>query len=201
MSENYPITSNNDASIFTGAASFSLKNRLTRATWIIVWLVLARWTPQPLHKWRIFLLRLFGAKVSWSCKIYSSTSIWLPAHLQMKPQAILGPRVICYNQAPISLGMRAIVSQGAHLCSGTHDFDRPEFQLKTFPIKIEENAWVCADAFIGPGVTVEKGAVLGARGVAFKDLPAWTVAVGNPASFIKNRSKIENNINLPNTSF
>jgi poly(glycerol-phosphate) alpha-glucosyltransferase len=176
-------------SIFTGAASFSLPNRLTRAVWEIVWLLLARWTPPPLHKWRILLLRLFGARVDWSCKVYSSASIWLPAHLHMAPQSVMGPRVQCYNQAPISIETRAIVSQGAHLCSGTHDFNSPGFQLKTYPIMVNAEAWICADAFIGPGVTVGEGAILGARGVTFKDLSPWTISGGNPARCIKERHR------------
>jgi putative colanic acid biosynthesis acetyltransferase WcaF len=87
----------------------------------------------------------------------------------------------------VTLGRYAIVSQGAHLCAGTHDISDPNFQLLSKPIVVEEQAWIAADAFVGPGVVVAQGAVLGARGVAFKSLDAWSVYAGNPATFIKKR--------------
>jgi putative colanic acid biosynthesis acetyltransferase WcaF len=89
--------------------------------------------------------------------------------------------------AAIRLGPYALVSQRAHLCAGTHDIDDAHFQLRTAPITIEANAWVAAEAFVGPGVTMHQGAVLGARGVLFKDLPENAVAVGNPAKVVRLR--------------
>jgi putative colanic acid biosynthesis acetyltransferase WcaF len=90
--------------------------------------------------------------------------------------------------ARISMGRYALASQGAHLCAGTHDIGDPNFQLRARPIVIGERAWIAADAFVGPGVTVGDGAVLGARAVAFSDLPPWSVSVGNPARFLKMRA-------------
>jgi putative colanic acid biosynthesis acetyltransferase WcaF len=108
----------------------------------------------------------------------------------MEVNTLIGPGVTCYSMAPIRICAHAIVSQGAHLCAGTHDIDDPHFQLVARPIKIGPNAWVAAEAFVGPGVIVEEGAVLGARGVAFKDLSAWSVHAGNPARFIRQRARI-----------
>ncbi len=82
--------------------------------------------------------------------------------------------------APVALGAYALVSQGAHLCAGTHDIDDPHFQLRTAPITIGPKAWVAAGAFVGPGVMIGEGAVLGARAVAFTDLAPWMVYIGNP---------------------
>jgi putative colanic acid biosynthesis acetyltransferase WcaF len=87
----------------------------------------------------------------------------------------------------IVLGERCVVSQGAHLCAGTHDYEAPNFQLVTAPITIGARAWVCTEAFVGPGVTVGEGAVIGARAVATKDMPAWTVCAGNPCRPLKPR--------------
>jgi putative colanic acid biosynthesis acetyltransferase WcaF len=89
--------------------------------------------------------------------------------------------------APIRIGAGAIVSQGAHLCAGSHDITSPVFQLTTRPISIGAKAWIAADAFVGPGVDVGEGAVLGARGVAFRSLEPWGVYAGNPAQRIKQR--------------
>lgn len=105
----------------------------------------------------------------------------------MMANSVLGPRVNCYCMDQISIGEKTVVSQGASLCGGTHDISDPNFQLITKPIVIESLVWIAADAFVGPGVTVAKGAVLGARAVLFKDAETFTVYAGNPAVRIKQR--------------
>lgn len=182
-----PLQASEKDDPFKGAPSFSLKHRLIRVLWGIIWALLASWTPAPMHRWRIFLLNLFGARVHSSAHIYGSVKIWYPPNLIMDEHACLAPRVNCYNMSTIHLGKNAIVSQDAVLCGGTHDFSDPLFQLITKPIFIYENSWVAADAFIGPGVTINEGAVVGARGVVFKDIQAWQVVAGNPAKFVKMR--------------
>jgi len=172
-----------------GGPSFSLAHRLHRAMWNVAWLLLASWTPPFFNAWRLMLLRLFGARISSSARIRSSARIWYPPYLEMGDNACLGPRVNCYCMAPITLGAYALASQGAHLCAGTHDIDDVHFQLRAKPIVIGPRAWIAADAFVGPGVTVGEGAVLGARGVAFKDLAPWTVYVGNPIQEVRKRRR------------
>jgi putative colanic acid biosynthesis acetyltransferase WcaF len=171
-----------------GGPSFSLSHRVFRLLWNTTWLLLASWTPPMLHAWRRNLLRLFGAKIDPTAVIYGSARIWFPPNLEMGPHACLGPRVNCYAMAKIRLEQYALVSQGAHLCAGSHDIDDAHFQLIARSITIGANAWIAAEAFVGPGVTVGEGAVLGARGVAFRDLPPWTVYVGNPARQIRRRN-------------
>jgi putative colanic acid biosynthesis acetyltransferase WcaF len=86
------------------------------------------------------------------------------------------------------LGAYATISQYAYLCGATHDYSDPALPLLSAPIVIEDYAWVCADVFIGPGVTVGQGAVVGARSSVYKDVPAWKVVAGNPARVIKERT-------------
>lgn len=170
-----------------GASSFSLGHRLRRLAWTMVWTGLAKWTPRPCHAWRRAVLRAFGARIDRTARIYGGVEIWWPEHLTLGAHATLGPRVICYNVAPITIGDHAIISQGAHLCAATHDVDDPAFPLRTRPISVLRNAWVAAEAFVGPGVTMGEGAVLGARGVAFRDLAPWTIHAGNPARLLRRR--------------
>lgn len=171
-----------DGDPFDRAPSFSLRHRLFRLFWRVMWLLLAAWTPAPLHRWRIALANLFGANIHSTAFLYGSVNIWYPPHLTMGSRATLGPGVNCYCMAPIRIGEDAVVSQRAHLCSGTHNFRDPKFQITARPIVIGAKSWVCTEAFVGPGVTVGEGVVLAARGVAFRDLDAWTVYVGNPAA-------------------
>jgi len=171
------------------AASFTLRHRVFRMIWSVTWTVLAAWTPAPLVAWRRLVLGAFGANIHPTARVYGSARIWYPPNLTMAAGAVLGPRSNCYSVARITLGDGAIVSQGAHLCTGTHDIDDPGFQLIAAPIVIGRNAWVAAEAFVGPGITIGEGAVLGARGVAFSDLVPWGVYAGNPARLLRTRQR------------
>lgn len=176
---------------FDGGPSFSLSNRALRFLWSLTWLLLASWTPGFFRGWRRFLLCLFGAKLHSTSDVRGSAKVWFPANLEMGPYSSLGPGVVCYCQDKIKLGSYVVVSQRSHLCSGTHDIYHPDFLLRTSPIEISDHAWICSEAFVGPGVSVGEGAVLAARGVAFNDLAGWSVYAGNPAVFSKERPKFQ----------
>jgi putative colanic acid biosynthesis acetyltransferase WcaF len=170
-----------------GGPSFSLSNRLVRALWMVTWGLLASWTPAPLHRYRVALLRLFGAKVDWTARVYGSARIWLPSNLEMRAHSCLGPEVHCYCLGPIVLGERAVVSQGARLCAGTHDIHDRNFQLIAKPIVVGDGAWIAAEAFLGPGAIVGSDAVVGARAVLFGEAESSGVYIGNPASKVGDR--------------
>lgn len=174
------------ASPFAGP-SFNRRNRLARLAWQIVWLLLFRPTPPPLHAWRCWLLRCFGAKIGRQCHVYSDAQVWAPWNLQMGNYSCLGRRVICYSMAMVSLGDRVVVSQGAHLCTGTHDYSSPSFQLLAKPIHISSDVWICAEAFLAPGVTIGAKAVIGARAVVTRNQPPGMICAGNPCVPIKPR--------------
>ena len=163
------------------------RNKLGRALWGVTWLLLYRPSPKPLHCWRRFLLRCFGAKIGHGAHPYPRARIWAPWNLDMGDHSCLADDVECYCVNKIRLGPSALVSQYSHLCSASHDYTDPAFPLITAPITIQANAWVATDAFIGPGVTVGEGAVVGARASVYRDVEPWTVVGGNPARFIKKR--------------
>ena len=170
-----------------GGPSFSLRHRLFRAAFILCWALLARWTPPPLHGWRRMVLRAFGARLHPTARVYSSARIWYPPHLEMGAHSVLAGRVNCYAMDRITIGSYCVISQGAELCGGTHLVDDPDFQLVTRPIAIGDYAWIAADAFVGPGVRIGKGAVLGARALTMRDLEPWGVYAGNPARLLRQR--------------
>ncbi len=166
----------------------SLKNRLARLAWGIVYRSLFRPTPRFMFSWRRLLLRCFGAKMGARSVVHASVRIWAPWNLEMEEFSCLAFDVDCYCVDKVKIGRRATVSQYAFLCTASHDIDDPQTPLVTGPITIGENAWVFAGAFVGPGVSLGEGAVAAARSVVVRDVPAWTVVGGNPARVIRARA-------------
>ena len=105
----------------------------------------------------------------------------------MANHSCIGPRAVCYSMTKVFIGHNAVVSQGVHLCTGTHDYNSPSFTLVARPIVIGAYAWICAESFIGPGVSIGEGAVIGARSVVIRDQPGWMVCAGNPCRPLKKR--------------
>lgn len=171
---------------YTGA-SFTFGNRIARLIWGITYFFLFKYSPRPLHGWRSFLLRLFGAKIGKGVHIYPKVKIWAPWNLEAKDEAGVADGVDLYNQGKVTLGVRSIVSQRSFICAGTHDYTKKGHPLVTAPIVIEDHAWVAAEAFIHPGITIGEGAVIGARSVVTKDMPAWMVCAGFPCKPLKDR--------------
>lgn len=168
--------------------ALSRKNQIVRFVWTIIWFVFAMPFPRSLgNKWKLFLLRLFGAKIHPKAVVYSSVQIYMPWNLIMHEYSCLSPEVDCYNVAKIVIGAHATVSQKTYLCTASHDITKADNPLVTAPILIKDQTWIGASAYIGMGVTIGEGAVVGATASVFKNVEPWTVVGGNPAKFIKKR--------------
>jgi putative colanic acid biosynthesis acetyltransferase WcaF len=171
-------------------ASFTLKNRILRTFWVAVYIVLFRLSPRPLHWWRAFILRCFGAKLGKHCHIYPSAKIWAPWNLICSDYVGVGDYAYLYNQAPIYIGKKVVISQGVQIYTGTHDYNDPDFKVITKPVTIKDHAWICAEACILQGVTIGEGAIVGARSVVTKNVQSWKIYAGNPIKEVKDRPRL-----------
>ena len=164
------------------------KHQMIRFLWALTWTIFARPLPKSIGSWwKRSLLRLFGAKIDKTAIVYSSAKVYYPSNLVMHEYSCLDSNVNCYNVAPVAIGPHATVSQGAFLCTASHDISNPSHPLISAPILVDSQAWIAAEAFVGMGVIIGEGAVVGARAAVFKDVPPWTVVGGNPATVIKER--------------
>jgi putative colanic acid biosynthesis acetyltransferase WcaF len=168
---------------------FPRREVVGRWVWALVQATLFRWSPRPLHGFRARLLRAFGADIPapGQVVVFPTVRVLFPWRLTLQPRAMLGRHVQVYNPARITLARGANVSQFVHLCAGSHDFDRWSMPLVAAPIVIGENAWVAADVFVGPGVTIGELCVVGARSVVMKDLPARKICLGQPCRPVRDR--------------
>jgi putative colanic acid biosynthesis acetyltransferase WcaF len=169
---------------------YSTREKIGRLIWAVVQATLFRCSFHTWSRWRVALLRIFGAKVHWSCSIRRTVRIECPWNLTMGRNSCLGDRTIAYCLGSVVLGDRVSVSQNVHLCAGTHDYSAIDMPLRRPPITVGDDAWLAADAFVGPGVIVGAGVILGARGAAFTNLDPWTIYRGNPAKSIGARRQL-----------
>ena len=165
----------------------SIANKVARVVWGTVWCVCFRPSPRILFGWRRFLLRIFGARIGRNARISPSVIVWAPWNLVVGDEVAIAHNVDCYCVDKLTIGDKATVSQYSILCTATHDICSPNMQLISSPIVLEAQCWVCAAAFVGPGVTIHEGAVLGAMSVTTKNIDAWTVNAGNPARMLRRR--------------
>lgn len=168
------------------AVKYSKKELMLRILWAPAsWFF--RLSPRPFFGFRRFLLRLFGAQVGKEVNIYSSSTIYFPWNLKIGEYSAIGENALIYNLGIVDIGKNVTISHLAQICAGTHDYLDPAMPLLKLKIVIEDNAWICTQAFVGPGLRIGEGAVIGAGAVTVKDVDPWSVVGGNPARFIKKR--------------
>lgn len=148
---------------------------------------LFRLSPRPFFGWRRLILRIFGATIGRDAHVYPSATIYLPWNLILGDHASIGEWALIYNLGLVEIGAGATISHRAHLCAGSHEYTAPNLPLLRLPIEIGPEAWVCTDAFIGPGRRVGEGAIVAAGSVVVKDVPPGWIVGGNPARAIKRR--------------
>lgn len=165
-----------------------LTDKFYRLVWSVLSVVLFKpFTLPVFNKWRIFILRVFGANIGEGCVVYSSAYIPFPRNLEMGQKSAVGPQVKLHMGRTV-IGNKVTISQRAYLCSATHDISSINTPFQAGIIIVKDFAWVAAEAFIMTGVTIGEGAIVGARAAVFKNVEAWTVVGGNPAKFLKRRT-------------
>ncbi len=169
------------------SSPWTLKEKILRALWMLTGRPLFRLSFHNWYGFRASLLRLFGAKVGKDVRLRPTVHIEIPWNLTIASGVTIGDYAILYSLGEISIGARTIISQYGHLCAGSHDYTDRTFRLLRPQIRVGEDAWIGADAFVGPGVTVGNLAVLGARSSTYRSLDPGMVYVGNPAKALKER--------------
>lgn len=145
----------------------------------------------PFSKVKVCLLRSFGAQIGTGVRIKPGVRIKFPWRLTIGDYVWLGENVWIDNVALIFIESHVCLSQQVYLCTGNHDWSRPEFSLITAPIHIETGSWLAARSCVGPGVKIGRGAVLTLGSVATRSLEKMKIYSGNPALPIKERVETE----------
>jgi putative colanic acid biosynthesis acetyltransferase WcaF len=155
--------------------------------WWLVQAVLFRPSPQICFGWRRFLLRLFGARIGKNVLIRPTASITYPWKVSIGDYSWIGDDAVLYSLSEINIGAHVVISQRAYLCAASHDYTRPGFDMLAGPIQVEDQAWIAADVFVFPGVTIGAGSVVGARSSVMHSLPGGMLCYGSPAVPVRPR--------------
>lgn len=155
--------------------------------WWLAQATLFRLSPQIAYGWRRYLLRLFGARVGRSARIRPSAHVTYPWKVAIGDHAWIGDGATLYSLGEIHIGANAVISQNCYLCAASHDFTKPDFPIFARTITIEPEAWLAADVFVAPGITIGHGAVVGSRSSVFSDLPPLMLCYGSPARPVRSR--------------
>ncbi|HYG76095.1 MAG TPA: putative colanic acid biosynthesis acetyltransferase [Planctomycetota bacterium] len=176
-----------DLSAFRLPANFRGRPEWYVQLWWLVQSTLFALSPQFMYGWRRFLLRCFGARVGKGVIIRPSVKITYPWKVSIGDYSWVGDDVVLYSLGEIEIGSNSVISQKSYLCTGSHDFNAPHFDIFSRKITIADEVWVATDVFIAPGISIGRGAVVGARSSVFKDIPELMLAVGNPAAPVRPR--------------
>jgi putative colanic acid biosynthesis acetyltransferase WcaF len=172
---------------FQVPAGFRGRSKAFVQLWWLVQSTLFAMSPQVMYGWRRWLLRLFGARIGKGAIIRPSVKTPYPWKLTIGDHCHIGDEVHLYTYGEIEIGDCVVVSQRSYICTGTHDYTSPYFDLLAKPVAIESEAWLATDVFVAPGVRIGYGAVVGARSSVFHDVPPGVICAGTPARVIRER--------------
>ena len=167
---------------------FRGRSALIVQLWWLVQSTLFAMSPQFTYKWRNFLLRCFGAKIGKGVIIRPTVKITYPWKLKIGDYSWVGDNAELYTLGEIDIGDNVVISQKSYLCAATHDYTKETFDMLDKKITIEDEVWLAADVYIAPGITVKKGALVGARSSVFNDMPEGMVCLGCPAKSVRVRA-------------
>lgn len=172
---------------FSLPANFRGRSAIIVQLWWLVQSTFFAWSPQFLYGWRRFLLRLFGATIGKNVLIRPTVKVTYPWKVSIGDHAWIGDDVVLYSLGEIKIGRHTVISQRSYLCTGSHDFTIPSFDIFSRPVEIGDEVWIATDVFVAPGVCVGHGSVVGVRSTVLHDLPPGKICYGNPAKVVKDR--------------
>jgi putative colanic acid biosynthesis acetyltransferase WcaF len=176
-----------DLSQFSVPAGFRGRSKWFVQCWWIAQALLFKPSPQFAYGFRAWLLRRFGANVGRNTVIRPTVTITYPWKVSIGDYAWIGDHAVLYSLGEIRVGEHAVVSQGCYLCAGDHDATLENFPIRARDIRVADQAWVASDVFVGPGVTIGRGAIVGARSSVFADMPEGMVCFGHPCQPVRRR--------------
>jgi len=162
--------------------------RLKQILWYFINVLFFRNSLSVIPAFKVWLLRMFGAKIGRSVVIKPAVNIKYPWKLIIGNHSWIGENVWIDNLSDIVIGDNVTISQGAFLLTGSHDHSRETFDFLSSPIVLEDGVWIGARSVVAGGVTCGTHSILGINSVAESMLKPYLIYKGNPAVPVLERS-------------
>ena len=178
---------NLDLSGYKNPPGYRGRNDFLIALWWIVQLTVFKNSPRPFYGFRVFLLRLFGAKIGQAVRIRPTAKIEFPWKLSIGDNSWVGEEVVLYSLSHISIGDNSVISQRCYISTGSHDHSSATFELTLKPVSIGSKCWIGMDTYIADGIEIGDGTIVGARSSVFGNLPGNVICYGSPCKVVRVR--------------
>lgn len=178
-----------DLSLSSAPRGFRGRSGIVVLLWQFIQPTFFGLSPQPAYRWRRAILKMFGAKVGIGVRIRPTARITYPWKVALGNYCWIGDNAELYSLDTITVGANSVISQRSYLCTGTHDYKDITFPLIMKPIVIESEAWIAADSFVAPGVTIGQGSIVAARSTVLHDVGRGLIVAGSPAITKKSRTE------------
>lgn len=156
-----------------------------RFLWNLTYMLLFKYSPIFCFQWRVLLLKVFGANVEWSSKVYPKCIVWSPRNLILLDSSCIANDVVIYNVEMVKVGKNSVISQRSELCTASKNYSKNR-ELIAEGISCGDNCWIASNVFVGPGVEIGDGSVVLARVNLFKSIKAGTkVKIRDVNDYIK----------------
>lgn len=149
-------------------------NRFERLIWNLTYLIFIKFTPNIFFRYRVLFLKLFGANVDWSARVYPKCNIFLPRNLILGKNSTISNYVDVYNVAPIIIGENTVISSKCSLITASKNY-KGNRELLLSSIFIGNNVWLAYDVFVAPGVKIESDSTILARVSLFKNVSGGSI--------------------------
>ena len=180
------MTNKTDLSSFNNSWYKPGRGFITRGLWYLINVVHFK-SFSPFSWKKVFLLRLFGAKVGSGVVIKPGVNIKYPWRLTIGNNVWIGEKVWIDNLGNVVIEDNVCISQGAMLLCGNHNYKKSSFDLMVGDITLKQGSWVGAKSVVCPGVTFGSHAVLSVGSMATSNLEEYTIYQGNPAVAVGKR--------------
>ncbi len=135
----------------------------------------------PSHNVRIGMLRLFGANIGKHVSILRGTTVLGIGALRIGDAVDIGFRCLLDARGGLTIGSNVVIASDVQFIAGHHLPNSDTFEWEMMPTVVEDYAWIASRATVLPGVTIGRGAVVGACSLVRKDVAAMEMVAGVPA--------------------
>ena len=142
-------------------------------------------TPYFFRHW--YLKKICGIEIGDCSSVHMGCFI-TGSNIKIGSNTVINRKTYLDGRVLLTIGNNVNISHQTLIQTLTHDPQCSNFGCLCKPVLIEDDVWIGARAIILPGVKIGRGSVIGAGSVVTKDVPPYSIFVGNPAKFLKQRN-------------